>query len=303
MKQIVSFKCILLLICLSSVTTVMAQSIKSVRINEIQVHNTTGLGDGYGQRSGWIELFNAGYNKVNIAGCILKVNGAEYRIPKGDPSTVIPTRGYVIFYAGGTPNKGTFHTNFTLGNTNFIEFYDVDGNLIDKFNFNPADMIENVSYGWFEDHDGKEKLVHLPATTPGENNNTEEKTARAEIFRQADPVGFVLTITSVFVVAAALVLLFFIFKYMGNFHIKNAKKKTEKAKAVQSGGPLKAKDLIKKKEVLTNDELAAIAIALYKYSENLHDIENTVLTINRAAKVYSPWSSKIYSMTQLPNKK
>ncbi len=295
------FKFILLSVCLLLMTDLYSQSIKDVRINEIQVYNTNGLRDEYSQLGGWFELYNTGYGKVNIGGCVLKVKGREYRIPKGDPATIIPTRSFVLFYAGGTPNKGTFHTNFTLDDTDFIEFYDLDGKLIDTFKFNPDDMRENVSYGWFEDHDGKEKLMHLPATTPGGDNNTEEKIVRAELFRQADPSGVVLTITSIIVVAIALIILFFIFKHMGNFHIKNAKRKAVKAKMSQDG-TLQITDE-RKDVVLTNDQLAAIAIALYKYSENLHDIENTILTINRAAKVYSPWSSKIYTLTQIPNKK
>ena len=301
MKQKLSIKVVLLSVSLLLATNLSGQSIKSVRINEIQVHNTNGLMDEYGQYGGWIELYNTGYGKVNIASCVLKVKGKEYRIPKGDPETVMATRGYVIFYMAGTPNKGTFHTNFTLEDTNFIEFYDVDGKLIDTFKFDPAMMIENVSYGWFEDHDGKEKLMNLPATTPNANNNTEEKIPRAEIFRQADPIGFVLTITSIFVVAVALVLLFFVFKYMGKFHIKNAKKKAVKLKSPQSDSGQVAG--AKKDAVLTNEELTAISIALFKYSEELHDIEDTVLTINRAAKAYSPWSSKIYTLTQMPNRK
>jgi hypothetical protein len=280
--------------------SVFAQSIKDMRINEIQVHNTNGLRDDYGQLVGWIELFNTGYNKVDIAGCILKVNGKEYRIPKGDPNTVVSTRGYCLFYAGGDPNRGTFYTNFTLDNTDFIELYDVDGRLIDSFGFNPAEMKENISYGWFGDKDGVEKRMSLPATTPGSSNETEEKIARAELFRQADPVGIVLTITSIFVVACSLIVLFFIFKILGELQMKRAHKKAESAKAEKK---VKTPVNVSQTGVITNDELVAIAIALYKYSQELHDIEATVLTINRAAKVYSPWSSKIYSLTQLPNKK
>ena len=301
MKQILPLKLMMLSVGLFFVTSLFGQSIKDVRINEIQVRNTNGLMDEYGQYGGWIELYNAGYGKVNIAGCVLKVRGKEYRIPKGDPGTVMATQGYVVFFAAGTPDKGTFHTNFTLEDTDFIEFHDVDGKLINTFKFDPAGMVENVSYGWFEEQLGKETLMNLPAITPRACNNTEEKTSRAEIFRQADPVGVVLTITSIFVVAVALVLLFFVFKYMGNFHIKNANKKAAMSShtennAVQVNGK-------KKDAVLTNEELTAIAIALYKYSENMHDIEDMVLTINRAAKVYSPWSSKIYTLTQTPNRK
>jgi len=276
----------------------LAQSIKDVRINEIQVHNTDGFKDEYGRASGWIELHNKGYGKVNLAGCILKIKGSEYVIPRGDPATVIATKGYRVFFAGGTPDKGTFHTNFTLDDTDFIEFYDADGKLIDnQFRFNPADMMEGISFGWFEDHDGKEKLMNLPATTPGSSNNTGEKTPRAELFRKADPAGVVLTLLSIAIVAIVLTLLFFIFKYMGNFHIRATVRKAERARKAQfkTGG--------EKSRVITNDELAAIAIALYKYSEKLHDKENLVLTINEASKVYSPWSSKIYGLRQYPTKK
>ena len=56
-------------------------------------------------------------------------------------------------------------------------------------------------------------------------------------------------------------------------------------------------------KVTTNDKLAAIAIALYKYSESLYHNEIKMLTINRESKMYSPWSSKIYGLRQLPNKK
>ena len=42
---------------------------------------------------------------------------------------------------------------------------------------------------------------------------------------------------------------------------------------------------------------AAIATALYLYFNELHDEEKTVLTIKKASKRYSPWSSKIYNVT------
>jgi len=41
---------------------------------------------------------------------------------------------------------------------------------------------------------------------------------------------------------------------------------------------------------------AAIAAAIHMYGEDLHDVENVVLTFNRVSRVYSPWSSKINMM-------
>ena len=117
----------------------------------------------------------------------------------------------------------------------------------------------------------------------------EAETPKDELFRQADPSGIVLTITSILVVAVALTVLFLIFKYIGDFHIRHTMKKARALQGVEKDKPT----------MVTNDELAAISIALYKYLEEFHDIENTVLTINQMAKVYSPWNSKIYNMNQL----
>ncbi|MBN1250777.1 MAG: OadG family protein [Bacteroidales bacterium] len=44
---------------------------------------------------------------------------------------------------------------------------------------------------------------------------------------------------------------------------------------------------------------AAIAMAIHLYLNELHDEEETVMTIKKVSKTYSPWSSKIYGM-QMP---
>ena len=53
-----------------------------------------------------------------------------------------------------------------------------------------------------------------------------------------------------------------------------------------------------------NDELAAAIItALKLYKSVIHDRESEMLTINRIARTYSPWNSKIHGLTSIPNKK
>lgn len=37
-------------------------------------------------------------------------------------------------------------------------------------------------------------------------------------------------------------------------------------------------------------------MAIHEYQEEIHDVEDTILTIQRVAKTYSPWSSKIYGL-------
>jgi len=58
-----------------------------------------------------------------------------------------------------------------------------------------------------------------------------------------------------------------------------------------------------RKVTLPEEELAAIATALSLYKSALHDKESEVITILSIKRAYSPWSSKIHGLTQLPNRK
>ncbi len=42
---------------------------------------------------------------------------------------------------------------------------------------------------------------------------------------------------------------------------------------------------------------AAISMALHLYYNDQHDEESNIVTIKKVRKAYSPWSSKIYSVT------
>lgn len=42
---------------------------------------------------------------------------------------------------------------------------------------------------------------------------------------------------------------------------------------------------------------AAIATALHLYFNEMHDDESNIITIKKVKKSYSPWSSKIYTVT------
>ena len=58
-----------------------------------------------------------------------------------------------------------------------------------------------------------------------------------------------------------------------------------------------------KEGFLTGEEVAAISMALHLFVNELHDEENRILTIKKISRRYSPWSSKIYSVTNGLNKK
>jgi glutaconyl-CoA/methylmalonyl-CoA decarboxylase subunit delta len=53
---------------------------------------------------------------------------------------------------------------------------------------------------------------------------------------------------------------------------------------------------LKTKVVMTGEENAAIAAALFLFFSELHDEEKYVMTIRKVSKTYSPWSSKIYGI-------
>lgn len=55
------------------------------------------------------------------------------------------------------------------------------------------------------------------------------------------------------------------------------------------------------KEPDTSEEvMAAIGLALSLYMQDVHDYEKTILTMNKVMRPYSPWSSKIYGLRQIP---
>lgn len=45
---------------------------------------------------------------------------------------------------------------------------------------------------------------------------------------------------------------------------------------------------------------AAIALAIHMYKNELHDQESFTITLKKVSKIYSPWSSKIYTLRQNP---
>ena len=47
---------------------------------------------------------------------------------------------------------------------------------------------------------------------------------------------------------------------------------------------------------------SAIALAVKLNKAEMHDRESDVITINKVARVYSPWSSKIHGLTPMPER-
>lgn len=50
--------------------------------------------------------------------------------------------------------------------------------------------------------------------------------------------------------------------------------------------------------IIEGNVTAAISLALHLYFNEMHDEESNIVTIKKVRKAYSPWSSKIYTVTQ-----
>lgn len=113
----------------------------------------------------------------------------------------------------------------------------------------------------------------------------------SELFMKIDPYGIGMTVIGYVIVFIALLLLYIVFYNLTKLLAGNLKRSL-----IKKGQPIDVKQSLE----MSGEVNAAIAAALYLYYNELHDQENTVLTINRVSRTYSPWSSKIYSLRQYP---
>ena len=51
---------------------------------------------------------------------------------------------------------------------------------------------------------------------------------------------------------------------------------------------------------VSDEEAAAIALAIHMFKVEMHDMESLTITLKKVSRVYSPWSSKIYTLRQNP---
>jgi hypothetical protein len=298
---------IIFIVCIlffsAGVVQTSGQSTLDLRINEILVANDSNYVDDFGQHSPWIEIFNSAYNKVNIGGLYLTddlSDPTKYLIAKGQPVTSIPTRSYIVFWADSLTSRGILHLNFTLTAGETLALFDSNGKtLIDSMRVPPS-IGRNESFGRLGDGSEMKGLLHK--TTPNANNTTDPVVSSGDEFKKFDPSGAGMTIIAMGVVFIALALLYFFFKMTARILKLNIKKQLVarsrvSAKAGNPGHPGEDHSGLE----VTGEINAVIAMTLFLYQTELHDAENTVLTINKVSRTYSPWSSKIYGLRKLPN--
>ena len=278
-------------------------------LNEVLVDNRTNFQDDYGIHSPWIEIFNKSYGSSNLAGCYLMHSSqpgdtAVYFIPKGDVLTNIKPRQHALFWADGKPKRGTFHTNFMLepGRDNWIGLYDSGKKKLDEIVV-PARLlapdqsyarVDDASPAWEVKDESAEKYV-----TPSANNKTLDQNIKMEKFVRYDGVGIGMAITAILVVFTGLILLYLAFKGIGKISVRLRTLRAMKAKGVTDIEEAKEKML----GHAPGEIYAAISMALHEMQSDVHDVEETVLTITRVKRSYSPWNSKIYTLRETPHKK
>ena len=297
---------------------------KGLRITEVMVENNSNITDEYGNRSAWIELYNTTRKSMQISTVFITnervPEGATpdkskmYVIPLNDKNTKIQHLQQAVFFADGDPWKGTFHANFELkpGQENYIAIYDADGlTKLDEVVV-PANLPADNYYARTEEIEDWHKIESNEfdatqwefrngsdknsAITPGINNQVIELNDKIEKFQRLDSAGIMLTLMAMAIVFSALLMLSICFYVFGKINASIARK--NKAAAHSGKQSTISEDEI---EEDSSEAIAAITMALYQHL-NAHDYEDTVLTINKVKRAYSPWSSKIYTLRETPNK-
>ncbi|MBD5192144.1 MAG: lamin tail domain-containing protein [Bacteroidales bacterium] len=300
MKKNIFLLIIALFCCAAAVN---GQGRAALRINEVMVVNDSNAVDDFGHRHAWIELFNSNHAPMEISSVFITndpQNPRKYPVPLGDVNTRIPKRQHVVFWADGMPSRGTFHLNFLLeeGKDNWIGVYDANGiTLIDSVTV-PASLGRNQSYARSEDGAGVWQIRDDHGEnyiTPSSNNVIRDQNDKIALFKARDANGFAMTIMAMCIVFSALLCLCLAFLAISKIGASIARRNKMEAQGIAADDATAHAATGHD----TGEEIAAIAMALRDHFD-AHDQESTILTINKVRRSYSPWSSKIYGMRQLP---
>lgn len=289
-------KTCLILALLLACFVLPAQNLSDLIISEAMLGSESGVMDEYGNRNGWIELFNTSQGTVNFAGCFLTDDPDDLcmcQIPKGYASTKIGPRQVALLYASGSSAGGVLHLNFTLRGGSTLFLVSNDGRtVIDSIHI-PDGLPAGRSISKFA-HDSKEMLfddIHDAVPSPGLVNGKHSQKTRAQVMKETDPKGWTLSIVSVSVVFCALLILFLIYNLSDNIFSGKYKRKARKG-AVPGEADAAAIALALDRYMSDDGAVpAAIAAALHLYlSESVHDIEPGIITIRPAPS--SEWANK-----------
>lgn len=276
-----------------------AQNVSDLIISEVMaVPDESSVVDGYGEKTGWIELFNTSQGTVNFGGCFLTDDPSDLRkspISGLDRSTRLGPRQSVVFYASGHGSDGTYYTNFPVRAGSTVYLVSNDGRtIVDSIEI-PADIPAGKSVSKFA-HDYKAVIfddVRTTSPTPGSYNAGGSLETGAQKVAREDPHGWILTLVSVSVVFFALMLLWWLFAAL----FGQKKKKTPASKGMNP--EVAAAISMALQSEFGSEVYAAIGLALHEYlQDTVHDNESFIITIRPSEG--SQWASKSQGFRRYP---
>ena len=113
---------------------------------------------------------------------------------------------------------------------------------------------------------------------------------QSERILTSDPHGFGLAVVAICVVFVALICIWLIMMLFSSIIRKSTEKKAGQPAAAKSpsiGAIASGVD---------GEVYAAIAAAIYAYEQDLHDEEDTIITIQKVERAWTPWNAKFYNM-------
>ena len=211
------------------------------------------------------------------------------------PKSVGFCDGYVVFLASAKKDSS------------YLAVADLDGNIVKRLDFGccayafkifPDELIvfgrNQLGYDIIaiDMADGIENISLDPECYAHKHYHVAKQ---ADRIKEADPIGIGLTVVAVSVVFLALLCISLILKGYSKLIIKTQDRKAGKTNqaAAVAATPSAAQ---------TSGEIyAAIATAIYLYNEELHDEEDTVITIQKVERAWTPWNAKYYNMNHYFN--
>ncbi len=166
-----------------------------------------------------------------------------------------------------------------FNNTSYAFYIDMPNNEIQVMGKNSVGYDINVlNFGGEQIVKAAEFHYHVPK--------------QSERILASDSKGVGLTVVAVAVVFFALICICFIMKGYGSLIMSvQDRKKNKHAKKDNQEAPAKTKDV-------AGEVYAAIAAAIYAYDQDLHDEEDTVITIQKVERAWTPWNAKFYNMNK-----
>jgi len=204
--------------------------------------------------------------------------------------------GYVLFLASAKKDSS------------YLAVVDLDGNVVNRVDFGCCSYAFKV----FPDElivVGRNQLGYdinvLDLSDGIANISLDEGCAtrlhyhipkQADRIRESDPIGIGLTVVAVSVVFLALLCISLILKGYGKLIMRTQDRKAKKDSAVAT-----AESASPSASEISGEIYAAIAAAIYLYDEEMHDEENTIITIQKVERAWTPWNAKFYNMNHYFN--